>query len=255
MVHAAAFPGAPCYGGSIQKIISKACKETEIYLNNQVDGILVENMHDIPYIQSKHFGPETTAIMTRICTEIGKIVPENVPCGIQILTGGNREALAVAKACNFNFIRSEGFVFSHIGDEGLINADAGLILRYRKNIDAEDILIFTDIKKKHSSHSITSDISLIETAKAAEYFLSDGIILTGTSTGSPADMQELNDLKNNSGLPIIIGSGVTCNNVKDYLDAEAFIIGSHFKNNGFWKNDVSHERVKSFMNVLKEIRH
>lgn len=57
--------------------------------------------------------------------------------------------MAVAKACNMNFIRAEGFVFGHVADEGYTDANAGLILRYRKSIQADDILVFTDIKKKH----------------------------------------------------------------------------------------------------------
>lgn len=67
----------------------------------------------------------------------------------QVLAAGNTEALAIAKACSLNFIRAEGFVFSHIADEGFLDANAGHILRYRRHIEAEDVLIFTDIKKKH----------------------------------------------------------------------------------------------------------
>lgn len=63
------------------------------------------------------------------------------------------EALAIAKACNLNFVRTEGFVFSHIGDEGFTDANAGELLRYRKRIDAENVLVFTDIKKKHRYNS------------------------------------------------------------------------------------------------------
>ena len=48
-----------------------------------------------------------------------------------------------------NFIRAEGFVFSHVGDEGLINSCAAELIRYRKHIGANNVLIFTDIKKKH----------------------------------------------------------------------------------------------------------
>lgn len=48
-----------------------------------------------------------------------------------------------------NFIRAEGFVFSHVADEGFTDANAGLILRYRSKIQADDVLVFTDIKKKH----------------------------------------------------------------------------------------------------------
>jgi predicted TIM-barrel enzyme len=47
----------------------------------------------------------------------------------------------------FQFIRAEGFVFSHVADEGLMNACAGQLLRYRKQLGIEEkVAIFTDIK-------------------------------------------------------------------------------------------------------------
>lgn len=67
----------------------------------------------------------------------------------QVLAGGNQQALAVALAAGLDFIRAEGFVFSHVADEGLMNACAGELLRYRKRIGADNVNIFTDIKKKH----------------------------------------------------------------------------------------------------------
>lgn len=67
----------------------------------------------------------------------------------QVLSCGNKEALAIAKACGLNFIRAEGYVFAHIADEGITDANAGIITRYRKLIEADDILIWADIKKKH----------------------------------------------------------------------------------------------------------
>lgn len=136
-------------------------------------------MHDIPYIQDKNLGPEITACMTKITSEVMNVISSSMKCGVQILACGNKQALSVAKATNAHFIRAEGFVFSHVADEGFTDANAGQLLRYRHNIDADQILIFTDIKKKHSSHAITNDVSLVETAHAAEFFLSDGVILTG----------------------------------------------------------------------------
>lgn len=136
-------------------------------------------MHDIPYIQDKHLGPEITASMTKITSEVINVLKPSIKCGLQILACGNKQALAVAKATGAHFIRAEGFVFSHVADEGFTDANAGHLLRYRKSIDADRVLIFTDIKKKHSSHAITSDVGLVETAHAAEFFMSDGVILTG----------------------------------------------------------------------------
>lgn len=140
---------------------------------------MLENMHDLPYVQSQHFGPETVSALTRLAFEMRQIIPEKTPCGIQVLASGNREALAISKVAGLQFIRAEGFVFAHIADEGLTDACAGQLLRYRRHIQADDVLIFADLKKKHSSHAITGDISLLETAHIAEFFMADGVIVTG----------------------------------------------------------------------------
>lgn len=42
-----------------------------------------------------------------------------------------------------------------------------------------------------SAHALTADVSVAETASAAELFLADGVVLTGTATGLPADPREL----------------------------------------------------------------
>lgn len=41
-------------------------------------------MHDVPYIKSEYFGPEITATMSRVCTEVKKLLPDKIPCGIQV---------------------------------------------------------------------------------------------------------------------------------------------------------------------------
>lgn len=104
-------------------------------------------MHDTPYL-NRDAGPEVVASMTAVCSSVKRIIG-NMPCGIQILAGCNKQAMAVAKACDLDYIRAEGFVFSHVADEGLMSSDAGYLLRYRKKIHAENVMIFTDIKKKH----------------------------------------------------------------------------------------------------------
>src|SRR6185295_9518480 len=106
-----------------------------------------------------------------------------LPLGVQVLAGANREALAVALCCGAAFVRVEGYVFAHVADEGLIDASAGELLRYRRAIGAEHIKVFADIKKKHASHALTADVSLAETGRAAEFFLADGVIVTGSATG------------------------------------------------------------------------
>ena len=74
------------------------------------------------------------------------------------------------------------------------------ILWNRRQIDAEHIAILCDIKKKHSAHSITSDVSIYEMAKAAEFFRSDGVIITGSSTGQEANPVELENVREAIGI-------------------------------------------------------
>lgn len=92
----------------------------------------------------------------------------------------------------------------------------------------------------------------METAKAAQFFLSDGVILTGSSTGSPADTKDLKSLKEHSNLPILIGSGVTADNLQAYKAADALIVGSYLKKGGVWNNELDEDRVKRFMNEFSK---
>lgn len=252
MIHIDALPGTPNFKGSVKNIIDKALMEAKFYMSGGVDGIAIENMHDVPYL-NKSAGPEITSLMSIIGYEIKQLT--KMPVGIQILAGANKQALAAANSAGLDFIRAEGFVFAHIADEGTINSDAAELLRYRKAIGADNILIFTDVKKKHSSHNITADVSIEQTAHAAEFFLSDGIILTGSETGKETDLDEVKSVKKSIKLPVIIGSGITLNNIENYLPyCDAVIIGSYFKKSGNWKNTVDTERVKAFMKKINQLR-
>lgn len=253
MIHVRPLPGTPNYiSGSLNHTIKLAQQEAELYLNAGVDALMVENMHDVPYL-NRNVGPEITSSMTAVASAV-KYVGAGVPCGIQILAGCNKEALAVAAVSGLDFIRAEGFLFGHLADEGLMNADAGELLRYRKTIDAENVLVLTDLKKKHSSHAITSDVSLTEMCTAADFFMSDGVVLTGTSTGKPASSKELNNVLSSCNLPVLIGSGVTLNNFVEFKNAHGIIIGSHFKKDGDWRSEVCKERVESFMSGTRKYR-
>jgi membrane complex biogenesis BtpA family protein len=249
MIHVNALPGTPKFNNNIHEIVDNAITEAELYNSAGVGGIMIENMHDVPYLNNSA-GPEVTSTMAIVAYEIKRHT--NLFSGIQILASANKEAIAVAHSANLDFIRAEGFVFAHVADEGITESNAGEILRYRKQIGAENILVFTDVKKKHSSHSITSDVSIVETAKAAEFFLSDGIIVTGSSTGAEASIAEIKDVKQNVKLPVIIGSGITIENIKNYYNsADAFIIGSHFKEDGNWMNKVDVQRVEKFLEKVE----
>ncbi|MEM1220268.1 MAG: BtpA/SgcQ family protein [Bacteroidota bacterium] len=253
MIHVPALPGTPAYGGRLSDILKKVEEETRVFAELGMDGILLENMHDIPYLK-REVGPEITAGMTA-AAQVARTY-FNGPIGIQILAGANQAALAVALAASLDFVRAEGFVFGHLADEGWMESDAGKLLRYRKLIGATHIPILADIKKKHASHALTQDVDLVETANAAHFFAADGVIVTGNSTGQVVREEDLQVLQaTRKKLPVWIGSGLSAENLPMlYPLIDGAIVGSWIKKEGFWKNPLEPARIEQLLEVIGALR-
>jgi len=221
-IHLPALPGSPRARLGVEAIAEAAVADGRVYHAAGFHGVMVENTHDRPY-HKRAAGPEAVAAMTIAVREVRRAL--RMPVGVQVLAGANREALAVAHAGGAAFVRVEGFVFAHVADEGLIESDAAELLRYRRAIGAEEIRVFADIKKKHSAHALTADVDLVETAHAAEFFLVDGVIVTGVATGRAADPAEVAAVSEAVAVPTFVGSGVTAGNLAAYAAADGFIVG------------------------------
>lgn len=253
MIHVGALPGTPRHDRPLAEVVRSAAAEARLLAESGFDAILLENMHDVPYLR-REVGPEIVAAMTAI----GSAVRESVelPLGLQILAGANREAVAVALAIGARFIRAEGFAFAAVADEGLLDeADAGPLLRYRRAIGAESVSVLADIKKKHSAHALTADVGLAETAKAVGFLGADGVIVTGTATGEPTSVDELARVRAATELPVLVGSGVTPETVPELLrHADALIVGSWYKKDGLWSNPPDPARAGALAEAVERAR-
>jgi uncharacterized protein len=249
VVHTGGLPGTPENNRSLDEIVDTAVAETRTYAAAGFHGVIIENTHDRPYLKGT-VGPEIVASMTIVGREIRRAVP--VPLGVQVLAGANQCALAVAMASGASFVRVEGFVFAHIADEGLIESSAGVLLRYRRAIGADHIRVFADIKKKHSAHAVTADVSLAETAQAAEFFLADGVIVTGVATGEPAAVSDVHSVAAAVSVPTLVGSGVALQNLHDYDEADALIVGSWVKQQGVWSGPLDQSRTHALAHAFNE---
>lgn len=248
VIHVGALPGTPRGGNRVSELVQVAREEARVYKECGVDGIIIENMHDVPYLKGE-VGPEIVAAMTAIGSEVKQEC--QLPVGIQILAGANIEAMAVAHAADLDFIRAEGFAYAHVADEGLIEASAAKLLRYRKLIGADRVQVWTDVKKKHSAHAITADVSLGLTAETVEFMGADCVIVTGNVTGEAPKLADVTEAKSHCRLPVFLGSGITESNFEEFKnEADGFIIGSAFKVDGLWSNTIDPNRVTQFVNRL-----
>ena len=246
MVHLLGQPGTP-QACNINKMIEKSCEEAFELEKQGFDAIIIENMHDAPYLK-ENIGPEIVASMARSATEIRKIFKG--PIGIQVLAAGNKEALSIAHACDLDFIRVEGFAYAHVADEGLIEACAGKLLRERSRINASKISILADIKKKHASHNLTKDLTISDWAHGTLFCGADGLIITGPHTGSPPDLNDLKEASQCTKSPILCGSGATSLNISELFQyAHGIIVGSSIKKNSNWKDPIDPKKCEELIAI------
>ena len=138
VVHSKALPGAPKYdGGPVSEIYDYALAEAQRYAEAGVDGLIVENHGDIPFLKPDAIGPETAACMA-IMTERVRVAT-GLPIGVNVLANGALQALAIAQASGASFIRVNQWSNAYVANEGILEGPAAAALRYRKTIGAEAI--------------------------------------------------------------------------------------------------------------------
>jgi len=82
MIAVLPLPGSPLYDGDDQKVMDQALADLDLYKQAGVDSIILENDHDLPYVQPP-LDEKGIALMTKICSEARKKF--NGPMGIQML--------------------------------------------------------------------------------------------------------------------------------------------------------------------------
>lgn len=257
MVHVGALPGTPRARLSPAQLAAHAADEARTLADAGFDAIIVENMHDRPYVHGRQ-GPEVVAAMTRVAHAVAEALAQTspLPLGVQVLSGGEREALAIALTVGAAFIRCENFVYSHVADEGLLTeAVAGPLLRYRRGIGAEGVRVMCDIKKKHASQALTHDLTIEDFAHAAEFCGGDGVVVTGSFTGSPTDPGDVERVRSAVAIPVWVGSGVQPAQLGDlFQHADALIVGSWIKQDGVWSNPVDPKRCAELIAEAERVR-
>jgi membrane complex biogenesis BtpA family protein len=220
-------------------VLELARADGQALLEGGCDAILVENMGDVPYLRGR-VDPETVAAAAVATEAVARL---GAPFGVQLLAAANREALGVAVACGADFVRAEAFAYAHVADEGWVDATGAELLRVRKALGA-DVAVWADVKKKHSAHAVTGDLSLADVAKGTAFCGADALIVTGSSTGVPTDPDDVLAAAS-AGLPVVVGSGVTPDDAGLLArDAAALIVGSWLKQDGDWRRRVDVERVR-----------
>lgn len=249
MVALLPLPGAPLYDGNDQRIIDQALQDLEAYKKVGVDSVFLENDHDRPYVRPP-MTSEAIALVTTISKEARKRF--DGPIGIQMLEQAYEESLRIALDADLDYLRIEAYVFAHIGSAGIIEGCAGKLLRLRKELNAEHIKVFADVQKKHAAHALTADLDITDEIRQGELCLADGFVITSQFTGMEPKADDLVMARGATKLPLIIGSGMTPENIsKFYKLADGFIVGSAFRKNGHFLEELDEQRLQEFVQAFR----
>ena len=247
VVHLKPLPGSPGFKGDLEAIVGFAVKDAQAYARGGAHALFIENFGDVPFTKGP-VAPETIAAMVAAGRAVRQAV--TLPLGFNVLRNDARSALALCAACGGSFIRVNVHAGAMLTDQGLIEGNAYETLRYRQRL-CPQVRIFADV---HVKHAVPLGNWSIENAArdTVERGLADALIVSGDGTGLPTDLADLNRVRRACpSARVLLGSGVTRENVASYLGAaDGFIVGTSLKAGGRLANPVDPKRVAALARAL-----
>jgi uncharacterized protein len=244
MAHFPPLPGQPLHDSKagVRGAIDAVRRDLEHLVTSGVDAVMFCNEGDRPY--RTKVGPETTAFMGAAVAELSRDLP--IPFGVDVLWDP-MAALAVAHATGAKFVR-EVFTGAYAGDFGVWNTDPAQTLAFRKQIGADGVRMFYNVTAEFAAPIAQRDVGL--TARSAVFSsLADAVCVSGVTTGTGVDVDQLRSVKDAVGdVPVIANTGVRPHTVADMLAiADACIVGTALKRDGVTWNEVDPARVKTLV--------
>lgn len=242
-------PGSP----GLSALIEHACADLQALRDGGANGALIVNENDQPHRLRAQ--SETISAMSRI---LRAIIDDkgDMLIGCQILLNDPIASLAVARTSGADFIRCEHFVDPmERADYGAMMIDPDGLIAYRREINAQDILVLADIQVRNSE--MTEQRSLRESARQACLHLADAVIVTGTEPGVAPRDPDIHDAlagiaDSNSNVPLLLGGGVHASNAHELLSvSDGAIVGT-----GISADDghIDAKKVVSLMSIVAELR-
>lgn len=229
----------------IDEIVDRALRETEMVAENHFDGIILQNMNDMPIRQIAR--PESIAYMTRIAYEIKRRFPELV-MGILVNWDGVA-GLSVADAVGADFVRIEHlFTGANVTSAGILQGQCVEIAELRKRTGSK-IPVYADV---YEVHGVPLGRKPIEDAawECVHEAFADGLFMSGKTVEESIEMiQKVRKKLPNT--PVFLGGGATGDNIRELMKHYDGVSVATWIKNGDMKNPIDKERAKIFIREAK----
>src|SRR6185312_6914267 len=231
MIHMPALPSAPQNDKTMDELVAFALSEARKLEHAGLDACIVENVGDVPLFKDR-VPAVTVAAMSVLVTEVRRATSMHV--GVNILRNGWEEAFSIAHVCGADFIRVNVVIGAYVTDQGIIQGCAAELARLRRELGS-DVLIFGDVHVKHA-HPLF-DVPIEYAAQdLAERGGVDAVIVSGPRSPIPPTWERLDTVKQAVEKPVLIGSGIGLDNVKEFYEkSDGVLLGEpDFKVGGVW---------------------
>jgi len=251
MCHFKALPGDPYFDKfrGMKFVIDSARRDLYALQSGGVDGVMFSNEFSLPYLTK--VPTETVASMARI---IGELINDiEIPFGVNVLWDPTA-SIDLAVATGAKFVR-EIFTGVYASDFGLWDTNCGEVIRHKNAIGADDVKLLFNIVPEAAKYLGERDI--VSIAKSTVFNTKpDALCVSGLTAGAETDTQILQLVKDTvPDTPVFANTGVKLENVKQQLEiADGCIVGTYFKKDGVFQNNVDEKRVKRFMEEVNSFR-
>lgn len=251
MLHLMPLPGDTLYDSAagMRAVVERARRELHALQDGGVDGILISNEFSLPYLTKTE--PITAISMARIIGELASEI--EIPYGVNVLWDG-RASIDLAMATGAQYVR-EIFTGVYASDFGLWNTNVGEVARHRHRIGADHVKLLFNIVPESATYLAERDLEAL-TRSTVFATLPDALCVSGLTAGAPTDTQTVSIAKSAAGdVPVFVNTGVRAHNVGDQLAvADGAIVGTYFKKDGVFENEVDATRVRELMSAADDFR-
>lgn len=229
----------------IDEIVEKVLSEVEMIHKLGFDGIIIQNMNDMPIKQIA--SPEAIAYMTRIGFEIKKNFP-SLQLGVLVNWDGVA-SLAVADAIQADFIRVEHlFTGANVTSAGILQAQCVEIANLRKKIKTK-ISVYADI---YEVHGVPLGAKPIEDAawEAIHEAFADGLFVSGKTVDESKEI--LTKIRKKlPTTPVFLGGGATGDNIRELMQSYDGVSVATWVKDGDMKNPINEDKANYFLKEAK----
>ena len=162
----------------------------------------------------------------------------------------------LAAATGAKFGRS-CFSGAYMGEYGLYTSNSGEAIRHRKALDIPDMKLLFKVNPEADCYLVQRDIKVVARSIMFGDF-ADGLCVSGSAAGSEPDdaiLSQVYEVARPRNVPVFCNTGCRHENVREKMKfCDGVCMGTAFKKDGVFNGRVDEERVRSFMEIVRDIR-